>query len=162
MCNPALALAALSIGTTAVTVAQEIKSAKAQNAAISNQLDQVIQQNKEDQTAQMNDRARQARLEQGRIRVAAGEAGLQLGGSVAGLLRDSAMQTALYDQRVTLNTQHRTDAAIADANSMYSQVKEPTAFGAGLRIVSAGVQGYLGGRQLMLSRQSAASAGGGS
>jgi len=158
MCHP-LAYAALAVTTTAASVVSEVKAAKRQNAVIEQQLTTAIKEVKEQEAAEINDRLREARREQGRIRVAAGEAGLQLGGSVAALLQDSTMQAALYEDRVKQNARHKTDALIAEANSAYSRVQQPTVFGAGLRIASAGVQGYLTGKNLQISREKAAIGG---
>jgi hypothetical protein len=148
MCNPAIALAVISAATTAVSVVSEVKAANRQNKAIAEQYAAQTEEIRSQEGAAINDRLRAARKEQGRVRVAAGEAGLQLTGSVASLLQDSTMQTALYDERVRANAGARIDAATAEANSMYSQVQKPTILGAGLRVAGSAIKGYVGGAVL--------------
>jgi hypothetical protein len=152
-------MAAVAVTTTAVGVVQQIQTAKAQNAAIQNAYAVQTEQIRQNETSDINDRLRAARKEQGRIKVAAGEAGLQLSGSVAGLLRDSTMQTALYDERIRANADNRVAGAGAEATSQFSQVQEPTALGAGLQIAGAAVKGYYTGSGIMASRSAAARGG---
>lgn len=152
MCNPAIALAVVAAATTTVSVVQQYQATNAQNAAIASTYAAQVSQIKDSETADINDRLREARKEQGRIKVAAGEGGLQLSGSVAALLRDSTMQTALYDERIRTNADNKIAAAGNEATSMYSQVKMPTALGAGLQIAGSAVQGYFSGSSIQAKR----------
>lgn len=85
----------LAVVSTATQVIGEIQSAKTQTRAIDQQLATQQQQIASQQVAELNDRQRQARREQARIKVAAGQAGLNISGSVTDLLNDSVMQNAL-------------------------------------------------------------------
>jgi hypothetical protein len=147
-------MAALAVASTAVSVISEVQSAQAQNKAIGAELRQGYQQVAEQQASQMNDRAREARKEHGRMMVAAGEAGLQLSsGSVEAMLLDSEMQKQLADANIRTNAEHQDQNLTGEANRMYSQVQQPSIIGAGLRLVSSGVSGYAAGRSAVLARQ---------
>ena len=145
----------LAVVSTATQVIGEIQSAKQQTRAIDAQLAQQQQQIQSQQTAELNDRQRQARREQARIKVAAGQAGLNISGSVTDLLNDSVMQNSLAAERTNINADNQQKAAVAEANSMYSRISRPTILGAGLRIAQAGVGGYYQGKGIKLSRDAA-------
>ncbi|MCR5870677.1 MULTISPECIES: hypothetical protein [unclassified Sphingomonas] len=94
-------------------------------------------------TAEINDRLREARREQGRIMVAAGEAGLNLeSGGIEALLIDSAQQAGLSNSRSLANRESRKDAARTEAQARMSS--RPTALGAGLQIALSGGSAYAG------------------
>lgn len=97
-----------------------------------------------------------ARQEAARIKVAAGQQGLNIGGSVEAMLRDSLMQNNLATERINLNAETQDRAAIAEANSMHSRNTRPTILGAGLRVAVAGGQAYMGGKSLQIARSDAA------
>lgn len=67
------------VGAATETIGQ-MQSAKAQQKAIDAQLATTQQEIRVAQTAELNERQRVARKEQARIKVAAGEAGLKIGG----------------------------------------------------------------------------------
>ncbi len=139
MCLPALPAIAigLAVATTAVSVVGQIQSANAQAKAINNQL--AAKQHQIDLAAsqEINDRLRQARREQGRILVAAGESGLSLeSGSVNALLEDAQMQATLSNQTSLANRESRKEAATAEAEA--AMPNKPTLLGAGLQIALAG------------------------
>ncbi|MFI4965377.1 MAG: hypothetical protein ACHP9T_08435 [Caulobacterales bacterium] len=165
MCDP-VTLAIVGVVSTAATIATEVQTAQAQNKAIGQQLNQQQTQVQEQKVAALNDRAREARKEQGRMQVAAGEAGLQLdSGSVESMLLDSAMQQKLSDASTGLNAEHQSQANVSEANHLYSDVQKPSIIGAGLRLVSSGVSGYAQGASnvyanQMISRKAVSSAGG--
>jgi hypothetical protein len=93
----------------------------------------------------MFDQMRGARREQAKIRTAAGEAGLGLnGGSIEGLLFDSAMQMELQGSRTIANMESRLAANDAEAESALSQIQKPTLLGAGLQIGGAAASGWAG------------------
>ncbi|PXA96802.1 hypothetical protein DMC18_00635 [Caulobacter sp. D5] len=157
MCDPVtIAMTVVSVATTAASVISEVKAAKAQNAAIADQLANSEAEIKSAESAELNERARAARREQARIKVAAGESGVQLGsGSIEALLLDSVTQQQLAGERTQMNAETQQRAAVAEANSMYSRVQSPTLLGAGLRLASAGLQGYSAGTSLEIARKGA-------
>lgn len=140
MCNPIL-LAVAAVATTATSVIGQIQSAKAQTKNIQASLDVKSKQIDQASTAEVNDRLREARREQGRITVAAGESGLNLNsGAVETLLMDSVTQASLSNERSLANRESRRLAADAEAQSLVPS--RPTALGAGLQIALAGAQAY--------------------
>lgn len=156
MCEPVTIMTTLAIASTAASLITEHKAAKTQNRAIAEAYTAQQKEITQTQTAEINERQRQARKEQGKIRVAAGQAGLQFGGSVQALLTDSAMQSSLFNERVSLNADTRRDAATREANSMYSKVEAPSILGAGLRLASAGANAFYSGQGLQIQRAAAA------
>lgn len=148
MCDPVSASIALAVVSTVGAVGQVItanKTAKAQERAIRAQHERVAEENRDAASAEMFDQMRAARREQARVRTAAGEAGLGLnGGSIEGLLFDSAMQMELQGSRTLANLESRQAAADAEAESMLSQIQKPTLLGAGLQIGSAAASGWAG------------------
>jgi hypothetical protein len=153
MCNPVL-LAVVAAAQATASVVSQTKAANAQNAAIAQQTQASYNQEAVAQAAQENDRMRAARKEQARIKVAAGESGLQLGsGSIEAMLLDNQMQTGLANERIALNTSNQMASTQAEANRMYSNVQKPTLLGAGLQIASAEASGYTQGAKLTAERQ---------
>jgi hypothetical protein len=156
-------MAALAVASTAASVFTEVQTANAQNKAISAQLQQGQQQVADQVQAQENTRARQARVEQGRMMVAAGEAGLQLdSGSVENMMLDSQMQQLQANDAIKTNGEHQDQNLTSEANRFYSQVQTPSVIGAGLRLVSSGITGYNQGATAALQRQQISRAAGGS
>ena len=142
MCLPAAAAAVvLAAAAAAASVVSQIQSAKAQTKAINAQNDARQKEIDQAATGEINDRLREARREQGRIMVAAGEAGLNLSsGSVENLLMDSAMQAELSNDRSLANRESRKKAAAAEAQALIPS--RPTALGAGLQISLAAAKAY--------------------
>lgn len=154
MCDP-ISLAAIAVVSTAVQVVGASQAAKQQAKAINKA--NATKQHEIDQaaTAEINDRLREARREQGRIAVAAGEAGLSLSsGGVESLLLDSAMQAELANDRSLANRESRKKSAAAEAQVMMPS--RATTLGAGLQIALAGGKAYMGasGQQKAASRGS--------
>ena len=144
MCLPAVPLIAIGLAaaTTAVGVIGQIQSANAAAKNIEAQLAVKQKQIDQQSTAEINDRLRQARREQGRIMVAAGESGVNLeSGAITGLLQDSAMQATLSNERSLANRESARQAATAEANAMMPS--KPTLLGAGLQIALAGASAGL-------------------
>ncbi|WP_230279414.1 hypothetical protein [Croceicoccus sp. Ery15] len=130
---------------TAYSISAQAQQAKAQNKAISNQLDVVNEEARQKATADIFDASRAARREQGRLRAAAGEAGMALSsGSVEALLFDSAMQAELEHDRSLANLESRTKANAADATSMYSSVRNTNGLAAGLQLGASALSGWSG------------------
>lgn len=141
MCDPitaAVVVGVTSVIGTGATLIQQASVASAQRQAINQQAEVVSEENRKAASAEIFDRMRAARREQGRIRVAAGEAGLGLSsGSVGQLLMDSAMQSELSTQRSLANRESRDAANSAEAASMLSRVQGPTLASAGIQIASS-------------------------
>lgn len=151
----------MGIAQTAYSISAQAKQAKAQNAAISAQLDVTNEEARRKATAEIFDASRAARREQARIRAAAGEAGLALTGSVDALLFDSAMQAELNYDRSIANLESRTTANVAEANAAYSTVSNPSALSAGLQLGASALNGWSGIEQAKIEkRRTAQSAGG--
>lgn len=132
------------MGAAGSAIAQS-KTAKAQTKAIRAQQERVNEENRDAASAELFDQMRNARREQGKIRTAAGEAGLGLnGGSIEGLLFDSAMQMELQGSRSIANMESRIAANNAEAESMLSQIQSPTLLGAGLQVAGAAASGWAG------------------
>lgn len=137
MCDPISIGIGLAVATTAVSVVGQIQSANAANKAIEKQYKVKNKEIDQAATAEIDARLRQARREQGRIMVAAGESGLNTESqAVEGLLQDASMQATLANEQSLANRESRRDAAKAEANA--AMVSKPTALGAGLQIALAG------------------------
>jgi hypothetical protein len=145
MCVPQAALAiGAAVVSQAVSTFATVQSAKSQTKAIKHQL--AVRQTEIDHaaTAEMNDRLRAARREQGRIAVAAGESGLSLSSpSVEALILDSDMQAELSNDRSLANRESRRAAAGAEAQAAIPS--RPSMLGAGLQIASAAARAYASG-----------------
>lgn len=135
MCLP-LALAipiALAAAGTAVSVVGQIQSANNQAAALKAEVKAKNTEINQQTSQAIDDRLRQARREQGRIMVAAGESGLNTGSAVVqGLLTDASMQATLANQTSLANAESRKRATDAEANAQMPS--KPTLLGAGLQI----------------------------
>lgn len=149
MCEPttvALMMAAAYATKSVVDTVAQRRAYDDQEAAIREQLAALEDEINETESAEVNDRLRTARKEQARIKVAAGEAGLQLGGSVSLLLTDSLMQAELSNDRTDENAERQLHAGRREANSMLSRVSAPTVLGgivnAGMEAAKGGLQGY--------------------
>lgn len=135
MCDPISI--GLAVVTTAVSVVGQIQSANSKAAALRAQVKVKNQQIDDQATQEIDDRLREARREQGRIMVAAGESGLNTSSPVVeGLLNDASMQASLANQTTLANRESRKQATIAEANSLMPS--KPTVLGAGLQIALAG------------------------
>jgi gamma-glutamyl:cysteine ligase YbdK (ATP-grasp superfamily) len=148
-------MTSLAIASAAASVVTQVQSAKRQEAAIRDQLAQTQGEIQDKATGAVNERLREARREQARVKVAAGEAGLQLGGSIDLLLQDITMQSGLSAERIKQNRDNEMTNATAEANSMLSRVEKPTILGAGLQIATAGMNGYSAGTSMKINRRNA-------
>lgn len=155
MCEPVTIMTTLAVASTAAGIVSQVQSAKRQEAAIREQLAFTEEEINAKASGEVNDRLREARREQARIKVAAGEAGLKLGGSIDLLLQDSLMQAGLANERTLGNRERELRAARQEANSMLSRVEKPTLLGAGLQLASAGMQGYAAGTSMQINRRRA-------
>lgn len=153
MCVPmAAAAVGLAIATTAASVVSQSQMAKAETRRIKAQLARREAEIDTNTTAEINARLREKRREQGRIEVAAGQAGLNLqSGSVEALLMDSAMQAELANDTSMANRESRKAAARDEAQAAVPF--RPTALGAGLQIALAGGNAYMGSRATSMRQQ---------
>jgi len=142
MCVPmAVAAVALAAASTGIQAISSMQAAKQQGRAINAQNEQRQKEIDRASTAETNDRLREARREQARIAVAAGEAGLSLSsGSVAAMLMDSAMQAELANDRSLANRESRKAASAAEAQARMPARLTP--LGAGLQIAMAAGRAY--------------------
>ncbi len=136
----------MSAANAAAGAVAQTKTANRQTDAINRQRAVVREETRQQASGELFDRMRAGRREQGKIRAAAGGAGLSLAnsGSISQLLLDSAMQTELAHDRTLANMESRHRANEAEADSMLSRIQKPTAFGAGLQIASAAASGWSG------------------
>lgn len=155
MCDP-VTMTIVAVASTAAGIVGQVQSAKAQQRAIDAQFEQSQKEFAAKASAETNDRLREARREQSRIKVAAGEAGLQLGGSIDLLLKDSMLQSSMAAGRIQDNQGREVLNAKAEADSMSSRVERPTLLSAGLQIANSGVSGYERGQSIKINRAAAA------
>ncbi len=136
----------MSTATAAAGAVAQTKTANRQTDAINRQRTVVREETRQQATSEIFDRMRAGRREQGKIRAAAGQAGLSMssGGSIENLLLDSAMQMEMASDRTIANMESRHRANEAEADSMLSRIQKPTALGAGLQIASAAASGWSG------------------
>lgn len=162
MCDPlTIALVALTTATAAGGVYANNKGVSAQDKALREQLVNIEAEAGVTATSEVNDNLRAMRKEQARTRVAAGEAGLQLGsGSIEGILKDSLMQAGLATSATRLNQTRTNSSSTAETNSRLSQLQKDSALGAGLKIGSAAISGYASGKSIQISRTATATAAG--
>jgi hypothetical protein len=145
MCDPITASIAIAVVATTAGVVAKNQAVKAQAKAINNQLSVVNEENRQKASGELFDAMRATRREQGRIRAAAGEAGLSTSsGNIEALLSDSQMQGGLSQQRLLANMESRQRANNAEAESSLSQLQKTTALGAGIQIASAAGNAYIG------------------
>jgi len=143
MCAPAIPLIGMGVAaaTTAVGVVGQIQAANAQAKAINAQLAARDKEIDQKASAEINDRRREARRQQGRILVAAGESGLSLAsGNIEGLLVDNAMSATLSNERTLSNRDSEREAAKAEAQA--AMPSKPTVLGAGLQIGLSGLGAF--------------------
>ena len=143
MCDPISIAISIAVATTATSVIGQIQSANNEAARIQAQHDARQKEIDQKTSAAINERLRQARREQGRIMVAAGESGLNTASPVVqGLLTDASMQATLANQQSLANRASRKAATTAEANALMPN--KPTLLGAGLQIALAGANAAQG------------------
>lgn len=164
MCEPITAAAIVagvtSVASAGASIVAQSKSAKAQTKALNQQAAVAREETRLEASGELFDSMREARREQGRIRAAAGEAGLSLSsGSIEDMLLDSAMQAELRSDRTLANMEARNRANEAEATSMASRISKPTALGAGLQLAAAGASAWSGIQNAKIKRDGAAGKG---
>lgn len=147
MCEPTtimIGLSALSAGMgiygqmeTANAQADSLEdSARLQNEALEKQYEQQQKQG----TEEVSQVARQAMIEQARMRVAAGESGIA-GATVDSLMGNSAFNAAEAVSGIQRNVRNTKDQSVLEGKGMYAankskanSIKQPDWIGAGLQI----------------------------
>lgn len=164
MCELVTAITgALAIASTAASVVSQSKAAKAQEAAILGQQELVSEENRRQATNELFDQMRAARREQGRIRTAAGEAGLGLNsGVIEGLLLDTVVQKELNGDRTLANLESRHAAATAQTESALSRIQSPTVLGAGLQIGTQAIGAFSSAQAAKIAKSGGVAPQGGS
>ena len=139
MCEPTT-LAVLSAVGTAVSIAGQHQSGKAQVKAINQQNEIQSQEIADAAGVEMTERARAARRERAALRASGAESGINLGSN--SFL--AALQTSVFNQfndqgLILRNESNQQRARQAQAKSLVSQVQVPNALSAALSIGSAGI-----------------------
>ena len=161
MCDPVTATV-LAVSSVAASTIMQVQAANAQEKATREQMAAAIEENQRVASAELFDQSRAARVEQGRVMAAAGEAGLSLAsGSLQGLLTDIAMQRSLQGDRSIANLESRQTQTVAEGASALSRIQKPTVLSAGLQLASAGVSTYSSASSLKLQRQAASASAAG-
>lgn len=160
MCEPvtaAIVVGSLAVASAGASVAGQIQSAKAQQALIERQDALAADEIKDQATADINERSRAARRERARIRVAAGEAGLNLqSGSIEALLMDSLFQQSFDNTGTVKNAENAQRARHLRTESLLAnQASRPTILAAGLQVATSGLEGASQGYRLGLGIQEA-------
>lgn len=146
MCNPALAVAGLMAATATVSVVGQLKAAKAQAKAIEQQSAIQAEELRQQATAALLDNQIDTFQRIGQARVVGASRGL----NDASRVLEQTTQAILFDSefdaaRIEANHGNRQRARVAETNSALTSASRPSLLGAGLQIVSAGVQGYAAG-----------------
>jgi hypothetical protein len=147
MCGIVEATIALSAISAATGAYAQQQTAKAQASAIGRQQESERQETTEAAEEELGQRIRANREARARARVASGESG------VGGQSFAASLNQSLQDQDETAALAAKNVAfaqrAIDDrANVALAGIRSPSALEAGLRIASAGVQGYSAGLSL--------------
>lgn len=153
--------AALAIGGTAMGAATSAVGASARNRAIAasmqSQRSAMATQQRQVQQSAAVERAKQIQQAQqiaGRLRVAAGESGVGMGGSMAALLRqtdlDAGMNLAILDQNLANQLAAIRTSGMAHMQQTASQAQNPllAGIGGGLQGLSTGLSVASLGQQL--------------
>lgn len=146
MCAPVAAMTALAVASSAASVYSQTQSANAQVDAANKQAQQAANQQAYATEAEMGERVKQARAEQAKMTVAAGEAG------VGGLSFEAAITDSLLQQNLDLgaiqkqgqfnNAAIKTNLESATAGTRINKVA------AGLQVATAGANGYITGKNI--------------
>lgn len=141
MCNPALAMMAISAASSAAQMASQNAQAKAQAKAINHQNEVKADEIADQASVEMNERQREAQREQARIRVAAGESGLS-GPSLDIALGNTLFQSG-FDQALTVkNESNRQRARNAEARSNMAGLQIRSGANIVLNAAGAGASAY--------------------
>lgn len=147
MCEPTTIMIGLSALSTGLAVVGQLENANAQadsledsarlqNEALEQQYDQMQKQG----TEEVSQVARQAMVEQARMRVAAGESGIA-GNTVDGIFGNAEFNAAEAVSGIQRNVRNTKDQSALEGKGMYAaskskanSIKQPDWIGAGLQI----------------------------
>jgi hypothetical protein len=146
MCAPA-ALLAISAATTAVSYSQQQKLASANRANAAEQRANQKEEIEAQRAARAGERVKQARAERARLRVAAGEAGIE-GVSFEDQMFDIALQEDLDLGMLAKDAEFQQRASDARYRGILNQNAGPSALEMGLGIGTAAYSGYSAGLQI--------------
>lgn len=150
MCNPALAMLAISAASSAVSYANQSSAAKAQTKAVEDGYRQEMfntarQYEQQNQVAMedMSQRHREYLIEEGRLRTIGAESGLY--GATQDRIEAEARNNASEDiatleanrLRGSEQVSAQANAKRFQANSQYANIRQPSAVATGLQIASA-------------------------
>lgn len=160
MCNPAIAMLAITAVSAGAQYMQANAAAKNQTQAIEDgvelnnvQTQQQYQQNNEAAAQQQSERHRQFLVDQGHLEAVLGESGLQ--GATQDRIQGENEQAASQDiatiesNRVKANNQAATGAQAQrlQANAQNAAIKRPSALSTGLQIGGAVANYYNAGKK---------------
>lgn len=153
MCNPALVVAGLQIGSAVVGYRAQREQARAMNAAIAENeaaqnaaLAEQAEQSRKKSVDEMSERAREAMIARGRLRAIGAESG------ISGVTQDRLESEISFNEGVDIATlesnrlaterqiARQRDVVRADANRQRAGVRSPSLLGTGLQIAGAGAQ----------------------
>jgi len=144
MCNPVLAVAAISAVTTTVGVVEQAHAAHVQRHNLKIQQQQKSDQIKQRATADLFDVTRAAQRERARIRTASAQSGLNISSnSIESLLLNSQFQEGLNKSRILKNAENSQAASTTSTNVALSRLPNTSALSAGLKIVGNTASTYI-------------------
>ena len=146
MCEP-VTIATLMVASAAAQEVGKRQVAKKQFAANAAQRSAQNEEIANAASTKAGERVKQARAEQSRLLVAAGEAGVG-GNSVAAVIGDAGAQADFDVANIGQDAYFQDRASEARFLSANASVDNPTAFSTGLNLVSAGISGYATGKSL--------------
>lgn len=145
MCDPVSVGIALSMTTAAIGVYSADQAAGAQQEALDTQREQQAEELSTKASVEMGERVKQARRERARIRVAAGESGVQ-GASFESQLMDSFAQENQDLALISKNARFADRASAGQHASLSNAIDRPSYLSAGLQIGASGYGGYQDGK----------------
>lgn len=150
MCGPVAIMVALTAASTAMNVYGQNQTAEAQADSIEDQarlqneaLEKQYEQMRQQGTDKVSEVAKQAMIEQARMRVSAGESGIA-GSSVDSIMGESMFNAAEAVSGIQKNVRNGKDQSELEGRGMYAankskanSIKQPDWIGAGLQIAGS-------------------------
>lgn len=146
MCEP-VTMATLAVTSAAIGEIGKRQAAEAQFGANAAQRSAQNEEIAASSSAKAGERVKQARAEQSRLLVAAGEAGVA-GNSVSAVIGDAGAQADFDVATIGKNAEFQDRASEARFLSANASVDNPTFLSSALNIATAGVGGYATGKSL--------------
>ena len=150
MCEPTT-MAVISVASAGMGIVGQRAAAKAQFAANKVQAEAQRRQIQDKATVTAGERVKQARAEQARLRVAAGEAGVA-GQSFEAQLMDSAFQADQDIGFLGKDMRNQLDASQSRFLSANASVKNPSLLENGLSLGMSAASGYSLGQSLQIPK----------